>query len=128
MMAKLKSDGVTTIIDVLDSRYGLAAALKAATSAEYQPEWMMASGGPTGGGAFPTDLDIILRVVDQDQAAHFFGLNWFFPYVKNPVTANPFSDVLGDGQGQRLVGRAGPGGGALHADPPRRTRPHRRPR
>jgi hypothetical protein len=83
MMAKMKSDGVTTIIDVLDSRLGLAAALKAATSAEYQPEWMMASGGATGGGAFPTDLDIILRVVDQDQAAHFFGLNWFTPYVPN---------------------------------------------
>ena len=28
MMAKLKEDGVTTIIDVLDSRYGLAAALE----------------------------------------------------------------------------------------------------
>ena len=99
MMAKMKSDGVTTIIDVLDSRLGLAAALKAATDAEYQPEWMMASGGATGGGAFPTDLDIILRVVDQDQAAHFFGLNWFLPYVKNPVTANPFVTFWGTDKG-----------------------------
>ncbi len=83
IMAKLKSDGVTTVIDVLDSRYGLSAALKAATAAEFEPEWFMASGGATGGGAFPTDLDIILRTVDQTQAAHFFGLNWFMPYTPN---------------------------------------------
>jgi hypothetical protein len=99
MMARLKQAGVTTVIDVLDSRLGLAAALTAATSAEYEPEWFMASGGPTGGGAFPTDLDIILRVVDQKQAAHFFGLNWFLPYVKNPVTSSPFQWFWGTDKG-----------------------------
>ncbi|MEX1007693.1 MAG: hypothetical protein WD271_07575 [Acidimicrobiia bacterium] len=104
MMAHLKEAGITTVIDVLDYRLGLAAALNAATGTEYEPEWFMASGGPTGGGAFPTDLDIILRVVDQKQAAHFFGLDWFPPYVKDPLTANPFQWFWGTDKGSTWSG------------------------
>jgi hypothetical protein len=104
LMSKLKNDGVTTVIDALDSRYGLPAALKAATAAEFEPEWMLASGGPTGGGGFPADLDIILRTADQTQAPHFFGLVWFAPYVKNPVTANPFQWFWGTDKGSTWSG------------------------
>jgi hypothetical protein len=103
-MARLKQAGVTTVIDVLDSRLGLTAALKAATATEYEPEWFIASGGPTGGGAFPTDLDIILRLADQIQAAHFFGLNWFLPYVANPATASPVQWFWGTDQGSLWSG------------------------
>jgi hypothetical protein len=104
LMSKLKDDGVTTVIDALDSRYGLAAALKAATAAEFEPEWVLASGGPTGGGGFPADLDIILRTVDQTQAQHFLGLVWFAPYVKNSVTANPFQWFWGTDKGSTWSG------------------------
>jgi hypothetical protein len=104
IMSKLKNDGVTTVIDALDSRYGLAAALKAATAAEFEPEWMLASGGPTGGGGFPADLDIILRSADQTQTPHFFGLVWFAPYVENPVTANPFEWFWGTDKGSTWSG------------------------
>src|SRR5436190_14942880 len=104
LMSKLKDDGVTTVIDALDSRYGLAAALKAATAAEFEPEWVLASGGPTGGGGFPADLDIILRSADETQVPHFFGLVWFAPYVKNPVTANPFEWFWGTDKGSTWSG------------------------
>ena len=110
-MAKLKGDGVTTIINVLDSRLGLAAAMNAANQSEFTPEWFFASGGPLGGGVFPADLDIILRVIDpQTQPSHSFGLIWFIPYVANPVTVDTMEWYWGPDKGsvwsgaQALVG------------------------
>ena len=57
-----------------------------------QPEWMIGSGGPTGGGAFPTDLDIILaRSPTRSRCRPLLRAELVLPpYVTNPVTRNPF--------------------------------------
>jgi len=104
LMAKLKSAGVTTIINVLDARYGLRPGMAAATAAEYTPEWFIASGGPVGGGAFPGDLPILVRTADQEQMAHAFGLIWFVPFVANQSTVTPFTWFWGTDKGSTWSG------------------------
>ena len=61
LMAKLKDSGVTTIIEVLDARYGMRPGMLAATSAEYFPEWLIGSGGPSGGGASRATSRFLVR-------------------------------------------------------------------
>ena len=126
LIAKLKDSGVSTIIEVLDARYGMRPGMLAATSAEYFPEWLIGSGGPTGGGAFPGDLPILVRTADKQQMAHAFGLIYLPPYVANAVGDQPLHVVLGNDQGQQLVGRPGDGRRDVLADPPRGARSHRR--
>jgi hypothetical protein len=104
LMTKLKTAGVTTIIDVLDARYGLRPGMQAATSAEYTPEWLIASGGPIGGGAFPADLPILVRTADKEQMDHAFGLIWFVPYVANQSTLMPFTWFWGTTKGSTWSG------------------------
>jgi hypothetical protein len=104
LMTRLKNAGVTTIIDVLDARYGLRPAMQAATAAEFFPEWVIASGGPVGGGAFPADLPILVRSADAQQMAHAFGLIWFWPYVENQSTLMPFTWFWGTDKGSVWTG------------------------
>ena len=125
LMAKLKDAGVTTIIEVLDARYGMRPGMLAATSAEYFPEWLIGSGGPTGGGAFPGDLPILVRTADKQQMAHAFGLIWSPALRGEPDGDQPLPVVLGNQQGQHLVGCPGDGRRDVLADPPRRARSHR---
>ena len=98
-MAKLKDSGVTTIIEVLDARYGMRPGMLAATSAEYFPEWLIGSGGPTGGGAFPGDLPILVRTADKQQMAHAFGLIWSPALRGEPSATNPFQWFWGTDKG-----------------------------
>jgi hypothetical protein len=104
LMAKLKDSGVTTIINVLDARYGMRPGMLAATSAEYFPEWLIGSGGPTGGGAFPGDLPILVRSADAAQMAHAFGLLYLPPYVANVTATDPFQWFWGTTKGSKWTG------------------------
>jgi hypothetical protein len=98
LIAKLKNDGVTTIINVLDARNGLGAAMNAAETAEYTPEWYFGSGG-SAGGAFPGDLDIIVRPFPANQTKHAFGATWVLPFVANPTNVNPVQWYWGTDKG-----------------------------
>jgi hypothetical protein len=104
LVTKLKNAGVTTIINVLDARYGARPGMQAATAAEYFPEWFFASGGPVGGGAFPGDLPILVRTADPQQMAHAFGLIWFTPFVANQTTVMPFTWFWGTDKGSTWSG------------------------
>ena len=104
LMARLKDSGVTTIIEVLDTRYGMRPGMLAATSAEYFPEWLIGSGGPSGGGAFPGDLPILVRAADKQQMAHAFGLLGLPPYVANQTASNPFQWFWGTNKGSLWSG------------------------
>ena len=104
LVAKMKEAGVTTIINVLDARYGMRPAMAAATSQEFFPEWVMASGGPNGGGAFPGDLPILVRTADTQQMAHTFGLIYLPPYVAEQSSANPFQWFWGENLGNTWSG------------------------
>ena len=74
IISRLKSDGVTTVVNFA-SGLGMSPALtKAATDQDYFPEWVV-----TGNGY--QDIDIVARQSDQQQLAHAFGLLWFNPYV-----------------------------------------------
>ena len=74
IISRLKSEGVTTVVNFA-SGLGMSPALtKAATDQDYFPEWVV-----TGNGY--QDIDIVARQSDQQQLAHAFGLLWFNPYV-----------------------------------------------
>ena len=126
LMARLKDSGVTTIIEVLDARYGMRPGMLAATSAEYFPEWLIGSGGPSGGGAFPGDLPILVRAADKQQMAHAFGLLGLPPYVANQTASNPFQWFWGTNKGSLWSGAQAMVGAMYSADPPRGARSHRR--
>jgi hypothetical protein len=104
LIAKMKEAGVTTVINVLDARYGMRPAMAAATQQEFFPEWVMASGGPNGGGAFPGDLPILVRTADAQQMAHTFGLVYLPPYVAQQTSANPFQWFWGSDKGNTWSG------------------------
>ena len=99
LITRMKEAGVTTVINVLDARYGMRPAMAAATSQEWTPEWVMGSGGPNGGGAFPGDLPILVRAADTQQMAHTFGLVYLPPYVAQQDASNPFQWYWGNDKG-----------------------------
>jgi len=74
LITKLKSAGVTTVVNFADGVAMTPALTKAATAQNYFPEWVI-----TGNGY--QDQDIVARLSDQKQMAHAFGLIWFTPYV-----------------------------------------------
>jgi hypothetical protein len=92
-IAKMKSAGVTSILLLVDQSM-VSSMLKAATSNDYHPEWII--------GAFNyNDLGFFARNYDQTQWKHAFGISNLPP----PVTAavNPALDAVqwywGQGRG-----------------------------
>ena len=82
-IARLKDAGVTSVLVL--SEYNMIGALtKAATAADYHPEWIMM-------GAGLVDVGALARTFDQDQWAHAFGVSGLWVPVKD-LTAGP-SDV-----------------------------------
>jgi hypothetical protein len=66
LMAKLKAAGVTSVITYASGNM-TSQAMKAATSLDYYPEWILP-------GLGILDLDAIVRSYDQTQMAHAFGV------------------------------------------------------
>ena len=99
-ITRLKSAGVTTIINFADGLAMTPALTKAATAQDYFPEWVV-----TGSGY--QDQDIVARVSDQEQLAHAFGLVWFSPYVVSAATTSPFQWYWGKDKGTMSGGATG---------------------
>jgi hypothetical protein len=99
IITKLKSAGVTTIVNFADGTTTTPALTQAATSQNYFPEWIV-----TGSGY--QDIDVVARLSDPKQMAHAFGLVWFVPYVQgyqDPQKAL-FQWYWGTNQGTQSVG------------------------
>ena len=99
-IARLKSAGVTTVVNFADGLAMTPALTKAATAQDYFPEWVI-----TGSGY--QDQDIVARASDQEQMAHTFGLVWFSPYVPSAETTSPFQWYWGKDQGTMSGGALG---------------------
>ena len=74
LVAKLKDEGVTTVIPLTSPTILTQSLTKAATANSYFPEWMIRP---------LQDLDFYARQFDQQQWAHAFGPVWFAPYVES---------------------------------------------
>ena len=99
-ITRLKSAGVTTVVNFADGLAMTPALTKAATAQDYFPEWVI-----TGSGY--QDQDIVARASDQKQMAHAFGLIWFSPYVPSAETTSPFQWYWGKDQGTMSGGALG---------------------
>jgi hypothetical protein len=99
-ITRLKSAGVTTIVNFADGLAMTPALTKAATAQDYFPEWVV-----TGSGY--QDQDIVARASDQEQLAHAFGLIWFSPYVVSAATTSPFQWYWGKDKGTMSGGATG---------------------
>ena len=66
--AKLKSDGITTVVLACDPL--LPVLLTKASQQDYYPEWLVI-------GTALTDTDIVGQLYDQPQWCHAFGLSYF---------------------------------------------------
>jgi len=99
IITKLKSAGVTTVVNFADGTMTTPALMKAATAQDYHPEWIV-----TGAGY--QDIDVVGRLSDQSQMAHAFGLIWFVPYAEG--TQDPFKALFqwywGADKGTQSVG------------------------
>ena len=74
LIAKLKDNGVTTIIHLGIGPTQTTAFTTAATANDFFPEWVQ------GGNGY-IDLDFFARNFDKEQWAHAFGPVWFTPSV-----------------------------------------------
>jgi hypothetical protein len=99
-ITRMKTAGVTTIVNFADGLAMTPALTKAATAQDYFPEWVI-----TGSGY--QDQDIVARASDQEQLAHAFGLIWFSPYVVSAATASPFQWYWGKDKGTMSGGAYG---------------------
>ena len=99
IITKLKSAGVTTVVNFGDGVMTTPALMKAATAQDYHPEWIV-----TGFGY--QDIDVVGRLSDQTQMAHAFGVIWFVPYAAG--TQDPFKALFqwywGTDKGTQSVG------------------------
>jgi hypothetical protein len=68
VVAKLKSEGITTIVCGCDPIFPVFLSNKASEQG-YNPEWVLA-------GTAETDLDLVGQLDDQDQWAHAFGVSY----------------------------------------------------
>jgi hypothetical protein len=99
MIAKLKADGVTTLV-MMANNTAAASATRQMKAQAWYPEIVETS--------FPyTDLDILARSFDQDVWSHAFGLVWFLPLVSEgyiePI-GQAFQWFWGTDQGTRWQG------------------------
>jgi hypothetical protein len=101
LVAKLQSDGDTTVVPFTNPTAMTVALTKAATSQNYFPEWAVGPG---------QDLDFYARSYDPKQWAHAFGNIWYPPWIddlsdpllslfqwywgKNQGTYSPGADAL----------------------------------
>ena len=74
LVPKMKNDGITSVILFNASGAGNVSVTKAATSQDWNPEWIV-----TGVGY--SDIDITARSNDQAQMAHAFGIAGLIPAV-----------------------------------------------
>ena len=82
-VARLKDAGVTSVLALADYQV-LGPLTKAATAADYSPEWILMGTGLV-------DVSILARTMDQDQWKHAFGVSGLWIPVAD-ITAGP-SDV-----------------------------------
>jgi hypothetical protein len=68
VVAKLKSEGITTIVCGCDPIFPVFLSNKASEQG-YNPEWVLA-------GTAQTDLDLVGQLDDQDQWSHAFGVSY----------------------------------------------------
>ena len=73
VIAKLKSEGVTTILCGCDPIIPVFLTTKA-TEQDYHPEWVVA------GTAF-SDIDLVAQLYDQDQWSHAFGVSYLSSFL-----------------------------------------------
>jgi hypothetical protein len=99
LIAKMKAAGVTTVVNFGDGPRATPALMKAATSQNYFPEWIV-----TGYGY--QDIDVVARLSDQKQMAQAFGLIWFVPYAagQQDPQKSLFQWYWGPNQGTQSVG------------------------
>jgi hypothetical protein len=72
VVAKLKSEGITTIVCGCDPIFPVFLSNKASEQG-YNPEWVLA-------GTAGTDLDLVGQLDDQDQWSHAFGVSYLGSY------------------------------------------------
>jgi hypothetical protein len=82
-VARLKDSGVTSVLVLADYQV-MGPVTKAATAADYFPEWVLM-------GAGLVDVGVLGRTMDQEQWAHAFGVSGLWVPVAD-ITAGP-SDV-----------------------------------
>lgn len=68
VVAKLKSEGITTVVCGCDPIFPVFLSNKASEQG-YNPEWVLA-------GTAQTDLDLVGQLDDQDQWSHAFGVSY----------------------------------------------------
>ncbi|HEX4906825.1 MAG TPA: ABC transporter substrate-binding protein [Acidimicrobiales bacterium] len=73
VIAKLKSEGVTTILCGCDPIIPVFLSTKA-TEQGYQPEWVVA-------GTALSDIDLVAQLYDQEQWSHAFGVSFLSSFL-----------------------------------------------
>jgi hypothetical protein len=95
IVAKMKTRGVTSVV-LFTNNIATAAVTRAATSNEYEPEWIVT-------GFQFQDFDGFARTYDQEQFAHAFGLGVLNPRaIEEPGVPAPlesFNWYWGENQG-----------------------------
>jgi hypothetical protein len=97
LIVKVKDSGATSVVLFSDIANTTPALMKAATSQDYFPEWVI-----TGLGF--QDIDLVARALwPADQTAHVFGIGASPPYAADGSSANGlesfFRSYWGDTQG-----------------------------
>jgi len=90
IVAKLKSEGITTILCGCDPIIPVFLTTKA-TEQNYQPEWVVA-------GTALSDIDLVAQLYDQDQWSRAFGvsyLNSFLP-IESGIGYSAYKSVRDD--------------------------------
>jgi hypothetical protein len=80
MVARMKADGVTTVLLFTDAALNKAL-MEQATSQDWYPEWVHT------GNAY-SDYSAFSSTYPKDQAAHFFGISGLPPYFEPPTDAD----------------------------------------
>jgi hypothetical protein len=86
IVSKLKDAGATSVI-LMGASTIVGPVTKAATAADYHPEWLMT------GWAYQ-DLTLLAGGYDQDQWGHAFGMAWFAPYASDNAGAVTAENVV----------------------------------
>lgn len=90
IIAKLKSEGITTILCGCDPIIPVFLTTKA-TEQNYQPEWVVA-------GTALSDIDLVAQLYDQEQWSHAFGVSFlssFLP-VESGIGYSAYKSVRDD--------------------------------
>ena len=90
IIAKLKSEGITTILCGCDPIMPIFLSTKAAEQ-NYQPEWVVA-------GTALSDIDIVAQLYDQEQWSHAFGVSFLasFAPVQSGIGYSAYKSIRDD--------------------------------